>query len=271
MNEELTRFAVWLNHVFGGAALALLSVLHITPSDPDAPIPNHVAMGILVFLIAIVFFLWLRPRISADRPGVTQQIMEFILTNPMRVGVSDLLHDSSGHHYKRFIPVVGSVTIFILMSNLISVIPGLSSPTVHVSVPLACAVVTFIFYNYSGFRELGAVGYTKTFAGPVWWLSWLIFPVEVISNLARLVSLTVRLWANILASELVYTIFLGLLLAPAISAKNNNTAQGIVLGIFPAMIPVAFILLHVFVAVVQSFIFTILPAVYLGMATSGEH
>ena len=271
MNEELTRFAVWLNHVFGGAVLALDSALHISPSDPDAPIPNHVAMGIVVFLIAIVFFLWLRTRISVERPGVTQQVMEFILTNPMRVGISDLLHDSSGHHYKRYIPVVGSVTVFILMSNLLSVIPGFSSPTAHQSVPLACAVVTFLFYNYSGLRELGAVGYIKTFAGPMPALSWLILPVEIFSNLARLLSLTVRLWANMVASELIYTIFLGILLAPAISARASNPMLGLILGIFPATIPVAFILLHIFVATVQSFIFTILPAVYLGMATSGEH
>jgi F-type H+-transporting ATPase subunit a len=271
MNEELTRFALLLNKAFGGVALAAMSALHVTPSDPAAPIPNHVAMAILVFLIAIVFFLWLRPRISVDRPGVTQQVMEFILTNPMRVGISDLLHDSSGHHYKRYIPIVGSVTMFILMSNLLSIIPGLSSPTAHVSVPLACATVTFLFYNFSGMQEHGPVGYAKVFAGPMPALSPLIFPVEMLSNIARLLSLTVRLWANIFASELIYTIFLGMLLAPAISERTNSPALGFILGIFPAMIPVAFILLHVFVAVVQAFIFTILPAVYLGMATSHEH
>jgi F-type H+-transporting ATPase subunit a len=271
MNEELTRFALLLNKAFGGVALAVMSALHITPSDPDAPIPNHVAMGIVVLLIAVVFFLWLRTRISVERPGVTQQVMEFVLTNPMRVGISDLLRDSSGHHYKRYIPIVGSVTIFILMSNLLSVIPGFSSPTGHVSVPLACAIVTFLFYNLSGVRELGGLGYAKTFAGPVPMVSPLIFPVELISNLARLMSLTVRLWANMFASELIYTIFLGMLLAPAVAAKTNSPALGIILGVFPATIPVLFILLHVFVAVVQAFIFTILPAVYLGMATSGEH
>jgi F-type H+-transporting ATPase subunit a len=96
--------------------------------------------------------------------------------------------------------------------------------------------------------------------------------VEIVSHTARLLSLTVRLWANIFASELIYMIFLALLLEPTVALSHKNAILGWGgLGIFTATLPGLFILLHLFVAVVQAFVFTILPAIYIGMATSHEH
>jgi len=271
MNERINWFTVLLNKWFGRAALALLSALHITPSNPALPIPNYVAMDIVVLLIGVLFFLWLKPRISADRPGATQQVMEYLLTNPMRVGIRDILEDSVEHEPFRYVNVVGSIAIFILMANLISISPAFDSPTGHPTVPLACAILTFLTYNWWGLRHHGPVGYAKTFAGPVWWLSWLLFPVEIISSLARLLSLTVRLWANIFASELIYVVFLGLLMAPSAHFSVTHPVLSWVLAVFPVFFPAVFILLHAFVAVVQAFVFTILPAVYIGLATSHDH
>ena len=99
----------------------------------------------------------------------------------------------------------------------------------------------------------------------------MLFPVELISTSARLLSLTVRLWANMFASDLIYSIFLGLLAGATTFGWSKNPILGVVLGIFPAIIPVAFIALHIFVAVVQAYVFTVLPSVYLGMATADEH
>jgi F-type H+-transporting ATPase subunit a len=99
----------------------------------------------------------------------------------------------------------------------------------------------------------------------------LIFPVEIISTTARILSLTVRLWANIFSSELIYLIILGLLLRPTSYALEHAPALGVVVGVFAALLPIAFIGLHIFVAVVQAFVFTLLPAVYLGLATAEEH
>jgi F-type H+-transporting ATPase subunit a len=271
MHEHLNWFTVLLNKIFGGAANALLAALHIHPKDAVYPIPNYVAGSIAVSILAAVFFLWLRPRISVDRPGATQQVMEGLLTNSMGVGIRDLLDDNVEHNPRQYLPMVGSISIFILFANAISVMPPFESPTGHPSVPLACAILTFAYYNLAGLRQHGPVGYANHFAGPVWWLSWLIFPVEIISHTARLLSLTVRLWANIFASELIYVIFLGLFIAPAVSVGQTHPTLGMALGIFPAVIPVAFILLHLFVAVVQAFVFTILPALYIGMATAEEH
>ena len=271
MNEHVNWFTVLLNKLFGNLALAALSALHITPKDSAYPIPNYIAAALAVFLISVLFFLWLRPRISADRPGGTQQVMEMLLTNPMGVGIRDLLDENVGHGAREYLPMVGSISIFILFANAISLIPAFLSPTGHPSVPLACAILTFVYYNAVGLKHHGPLGYAKNFAGPVWWLAWLIFPVEIISHSARLLSLTVRLWANIFASELIYAIFLGLFMAPALTIGRTHPIAGLLLGILPATLPVAFMALHLFVAVVQAFVFTILPALYIGMATADEH
>jgi F-type H+-transporting ATPase subunit a len=271
MHEHLNWFTALLNKWFGGLAVKILLALHMTPRHPDFPIPNHLAAVVAVCILSAVFFLWLRPRISAERPGATQQVMEILLTNRMGVGIQDLLDESIEHGSRTFLPMVGSISIFILFSNAISLCPAFDSPTGHPSVPLACAVLVFIYYNIVGLQRHGPVGYAKHFAGPVPALSVLIFPVEIISHSARLLSLTVRLWANIFASELIYVIFLGLCLTPALSLGHSHPALGILLGIFPATIPVLFMALHLFVAVVQAFVFTILPALYLGMATAEEH
>jgi F-type H+-transporting ATPase subunit a len=271
MTENLNWFTILLNKWFGASALKLLYLLHVTPKDSAYPIPNYVAMDIVVLLIAVLFFLWLRPRISVEKPGATQQVMEYILTNPMRVGIQDLLDDSIEHNPRYYLTMVGSIAIFVLMANSISIVPAFDSPTGSPSVPLACAILTFISFNWWGLRHHGPVGYAKTFAGPVWWLSWLLFPVELISATARLLSLTVRLWANMFASELIYVVFLGLLMAPGQHFAVTNPALGYIFAVFPIVFPVAFILLHAFVAVVQAFIFTILPAVYIELATAHSH
>src|SRR5580700_12343529 len=216
MHEHLNWLTVLLNKWFGHLALAVLSAVHVTPRDSAYPIPNFVAASVLVVLISMLFFLWLRPRISVDRPGGTQQVLEMLLTNPMGVGIRDLLDENVGHGAREYLPMVGSISIFVLFANLISLIPAFLSPTGHPSVPLACAILTFVYYNWVGLRHHGPLGYAKHFAGPIPALAILIFPVEIISHSARLLSLTVRLWANIFASELIYLIFLGLCLSPAI-------------------------------------------------------
>jgi len=264
-------FAAFLNHWFGPAISHLLALVGIHVQDPAHPIHMHVAMTIVVLIVGMVLALLLKPRISVDRPGAAQQIAEFLITNPMNIGIRDLLQESSGHDAKTYVPLVGSVAVFVLLSNLLSVIPAFESPTGEKPVPLACAIIVFLYYNYQGIHHLGLWGYTKNLAGPVWWISWLIFPVEVFSNLARLLSLTVRLWANILASELLYLTFVGLLATPVLHFAPTNSAASWALAIFPALIPVAFVALHLFVAVVQAFVFTILPAIYIGLATAEEH
>ena len=276
MGEHASWITQFVNHYLGGAAIALLSALHITPDNPDLPIPEHVVMGLLVLVVGTLLALWVRSRLSVEKPGASQQIAEFLLTNPLGFGITDVLEENAGHHWERYVPVVGSVSIFVLLSNLFGAFPFLKAPTSAVSVPLACAVIAFTYFNWQGLRHHGLIGYFATFAGSPkrvadWVLAILLFPVELISTTARLLSLTVRLWANIFASDLIYGIFVSLLAGPAIWGWSKTPVLGILLGIFPALIPIAFIGLHVFVSVVQAYVFTILPAAYIGIATADEH
>ncbi|MFY9531598.1 MAG: F0F1 ATP synthase subunit A [Candidatus Acidiferrales bacterium] len=261
---------VLVNRLLGKPALSLLTALHITPSDPKYPIPNHIAMELLVFALAIVFFLWLKQRISVDRPGATQQCMEALLTNPLDLGVRDLLEGNVAHGYEKYIPMIGSIGIFVLFCNLISLIPTLESPTAQVSVPFGCAILVFVYYNWSGVRKLGALGYGKHFLGPSIYMAPLMLPIELISNAARLLSLTVRLWVNMFVSELLYGIFLGLLLE-LFTFLGKLNAVGYISFPLPLLVPVIFIALHIFVGFLQAFVFTILPVIYVAGAVTEEH
>jgi F-type H+-transporting ATPase subunit a len=138
---------------------------------------------------------------------------------------------------------------YILLSNLIGLVPGFDSPTASPSVPLGCALVTFVYYHYYGIRQHGW-HYYKQFVGPVWLLAPLMLVIEIVSHLARVLSLTVRLYANMFAGDMVTLAFFSLV---------------------PVLIPVLFLGLHLGVALVQTFIFVMLTLAYLGMAVSEEH
>ena len=140
--------------------------------------------------------------------------------------------------------------LFILVGNLIGLIPGFESPTASPAVPMGCALVAFAYYNYQGVRAQGSLGYAKHFLGPVSWLSPLMLPIEIIGNLARVMSLTIRLYANMFAGDMVTLVFFSLI---------------------PIGIPIVFLALHLGVSLVQTFIFVVLTTVYLGMAVSEEH
>jgi len=272
MEQHLSWFTQIINRYLGGIALRLLSALHIQPDHPDRPVPENVAMALLVLVVGTLLALWVRSRLSVDKPGTSQQIAEFLLTNPLGFGINDVLSENAGHHWERYVPIVGSVSIFILLSNLFGAFPFFTSPTANVAVPLACAIITFSYFNWQGIRHHGPWGYLMTFTGGLdWWLVPLIVPVEILSTCARVMSLTVRLWANIFASDMIYGLFLGLFVGPAMWGWTKSPVIGAIFGILPALIPIAFMVLHIFVSIVQTYVFTILPAVYIGLATAEEH
>jgi F-type H+-transporting ATPase subunit a len=111
-------------------------------------------------------------------------------------------------------------------------------------------VPTFLYYNFHGVREQGPIGYVKHFAGPVWWMAWLILPIEIVSHIARIMSLSVRLYANMFAGDLVTLVFFSLI---------------------PVGIPVIFLGLHIFVSIIQAFVFMLLTMIYLSLAVAHEH
>jgi F-type H+-transporting ATPase subunit a len=157
--------------------------------------------------------------------------------------------DQLGHNGIRYLGYFGTIFLFILTANLIGLFPCFESPTQNPSVTAGCALTTFIYYNLVGIQALG-FKYPLTFAGPVWWLAPLMLPIEIISHLARCLSLTVRLYANMFAGEQVTLVFLRLTFF---------------------LVPVVFMGLHVFVGVVQAYIFMLLTMVYVGGAVAHEH
>ena len=237
----LTEF---LNHHFGAVVTAFMRQFGVEPKYPAAPITNFVAMELLVFAILIVFFLIVRARLSVDRPGNMQHVVEML-----NEYVSGQASEVIGHDYKRFVPYVVALGYFILLANLIGLVPGFESPTANPSVPLGCALCTWVYYQFHGIRQHG-VHYIKQFLGPVWWLIPLMFVIEVISHLARILSLTVRLFANMYAGDMITLAFFSLI---------------------PLLVPVVFLGLHLAVSLVQTFIFIMLTMVYLGMALAEEH
>lgn len=243
MPEQLW-FTHLLNHYFGAITTSLLRRLGIEPAHATAPITNAVAMELLAVFVLIVFFLIVRARLSVEKPGKLQLIAE--MAEEFLGGQAEQI---IGHDYRRHVAYLVALGYFILLCNLLGLIPGFESPTADPTVPLGCAVATFIYYHFYGIRQHG-VHYIKQFLGPLSALAWLMFPIEVISHFARILSLTVRLYANMFAGDMVTLAFFSLV---------------------PILVPVAFLGLHLFVSLVQTFIFVILATVYVGMAVSEEH
>jgi F-type H+-transporting ATPase subunit a len=238
----LTRL---LNHLFGPLVAAVLQTVGIHPARPAAPIDDTFAMELLVACGLIVFFLIVRLTLSVENPNPAQQIAEMI-----HEFVGGQAESVIGHGYERFQAFVTCIFLFIVINNLLGLIPGITTPTSQPVVPLGLAVLTFIYYNFHGIRMHGPIGYMKQFAGPVWWMSPLLFPVEIISHLARMMSLTIRLYANMLASDLLALICFSLI---------------------PLAAPTIFLGLHFFVALIQAYVFMLLSMIYLAMAVSHEH
>jgi F-type H+-transporting ATPase subunit a len=231
-----------LNQWFASPVDALLGKLGIHPASPTHPINNTLTLELIVFAGLVVFFILVRLRLSVEKPGPAQQLAE--MTHEF---VNSQAEQVMGHGYERFLPVLTCLGVFILLCNCFGLFPGVDTPTANPSVPLALALFTFAYYNWYGIRTQGPIGYIKHFMGPVWWIAPLMFPIEIISHLARIMSLTVRLYANMFASDLLTVVFFSLV---------------------PPAIPIIFLALHFGVALIQAYIFMLLTTIYLAEATA---
>lgn len=244
MVEQLP-FTALLNKIFAGPVDSLLNAVGVHPEHPQAPITNAVAMQILVVLFLFLVFFLVRSRLSAEKPGGLQHIFE--LLHSWITGESSQI---IGHHNEPYVPFLVVIFLFVLLCNLIGLIPGFESPTAVPYVPLGIAICAFIYYNVMGIRKQGAWHYAKHFAGPLPALAPLMIPIEIVSNLARVMSLTIRLFANMFAGDMVTLVFFSLI---------------------PLAIPVVFLGLHVFVSLLQAYIFALLTMVYISGAVAEEH
>ncbi len=245
MPEHELWITALFNKYLAGAGNAALALVGTQAQDPAKPWVNSMTMQIVVALILMVLALLLRPRLSMDRPGKLQHTAELVYG--FLRGQSDEIIGDQG---RKYLHMFASVFIFILAANLLGTIPTLETPTLHPEVPLGCAVAVFLYYHLMGLRALGPVKYPLSLAGPSLWMAPLMLPIEIISHLARMLSLTVRLFANMFAGENVFLVFLGL------------TYVGV---------PVIFAGFHMFEALIQAYIFVLLTMVYVGEAVAHEH
>jgi F-type H+-transporting ATPase subunit a len=149
---------------------------------------------------------------------------------------------------KKYFPLVGTSALFVFFSNVLALVPGMPVATSNLNITLGCALVVFVLFNAYGLMAQG-MGYVKHLAGPVWWLAWLLFPLEVLSLCIRPVTLAIRLMVNMAADHVMLTLFLGLV---------------------ALIVPVPVMLLGCIVVVVQTLVFTLLTCIYIGLATEGH-
>jgi F-type H+-transporting ATPase subunit a len=243
-----------LNHAFAGPITSVLLKLHVHPHYTAAPITDAVAMQFAVVALLIVLFAIGRVTFSVDHPGGVQHLLEGSYGFFSGVG-----KEMIGHGYERHVPFLSTLGFFILTCNLIGLLPGFMSPTAVPSVPLGCAILTWLYYQSQGIAANGWA-YITHFLGPIGDrsiplvvripIAALLLPIELFSHLARMLSLTVRLFANMFAGDMVTLVFFSLV---------------------PVVVPLVFLGLHIGVSVIQTYIFVLLAAVYLGEATAKAH
>ncbi len=247
-----------VNHWFGEAALRfelaytkpiwdkLLAKFGTTPEDAFGPytaetaIPWYTIMFFIACFLSVVLIWIFKGKLSESEPGGGQQTLEVSV-----LAVRNMIQDIIGPHGLKYFPVVMTFAVLILVSNLMGLFPLFMSPTAATSVTFALGLSSFLYYNYIGISENGIIKHLAHLCGPVWWIAWLIFPIELISNFIRPFSLGIRLFGNLFADEQVIATVQNL--APPISY----------------FFPVLLMPLSVFVALIQTFVFILLSQLYI--------
>jgi len=230
------------NRVFGRAVASLLGLLGVKVADPLHVIPDYVVMVVIVFaLLAVVFTLASRKLTLV--PSKRQSVLEMIFTL-----FEGLVTDTVGPEGRKYLPVIGTVGLFIFSANMIGLVPGFMSPTSRLNVTVGCALVVFFYYHAQGVRAQG-LKYFKHFLGPIPALAPLMIPIEIISHFSRPVSLSMRLFGNIFAEELLIVIMA---------------------SIIPFLLPLPFMAVAIFTSIIQAFVFVLLACIYIAGAVAHE-
>jgi F-type H+-transporting ATPase subunit a len=205
-------------------------------------------MFVIACILSVVIIWILKGQLSEEEPGYGQQTLEVGV-----LAVRGMIEDIIGPQGLKYFPVVMTFAVLILVSNLMGLFPLFMSPTAAVSVTFALGISSFLYYNWIGIKENGIVNHLKHLAGPIWWISWLIFPIELISNFIRPFSLGIRLFGNLFADEkVVHTVAA---LAPP----------------WTWIAPLFLMPLSIFVAFIQTFVFILLSQLYLSEVSHGSH
>src|SRR5829696_194575 len=247
MEEHPLWIVQAVNAVLGPAVAALLGALGFHVEGHEV-IPPHLVMTMLIVAVVTVVCLIMRTRLSVENPGRFQILLEDGVT-----GVAGLLEEWIGPDGRRYLPLIATLGLFILLGNYAGLVPGLMAPTANINVTVGCAVTTWVYYHYQGFRKQGVVNYLKHFAVPPGapvWMAPLMLIIELISHSSRLLSLSLRLFGNIFGEELVIVI-LG--------------------SIIPFIVPLPMMFLGLVTGGLQAFIFVLLSIIYLQAAVAVEH
>ncbi len=249
---EKLEHPLWIvqavNAIFGPIVAAVLRPLGVTVAPGHEVIPDFLVMALLVLIGVSLLALIVRSRLSVDNPGKLQIVLEDALTF-----IYGMVDDNIGPKGRQYVTLVGTMFIFILFGNLMGLVPGLKSPTSNINVTLGCALTVFVYYQYHGFKEQGLVGYVKHFlapAGAPMWIAPIYFPIEIISHLSRVLSLSVRLFGNIFGEDLVILILF---------------------SIVPFVVPLPMMLLGLMTSALQAYIFAMLTTIYLAGAVVVDH
>lgn len=248
MHEQPLWIVEIVNALLGPLVKAVLEPVgvHFDPAHPV--IPNYLVMVILIVLGLTTLSLFVRSRLSVENPGKLQILME----DGLRALVG-MMEQWIGPKGPRYFPLVGTLFIFILVSNYLGLVPGFMAPTSSLNVTLGCALTIWVYYHFQGFKEQGFVNYIKHFAlppGAPVLMAPLMFLIEIISHLARVMSLSLRLFGNIFGEELVILIFFSLV---------------------PFLLPLPMMFLALITGGLQAFIFALLSIIYLQGAVAVEH
>ncbi|NOQ40910.1 MAG: F0F1 ATP synthase subunit A [Desulfuromusa sp.] len=206
-------------------------------------IGEHVLYTWLVMVI-LILVAFLASRSISMVPSGVQNVMEVVVT-----GIDGLIEETMGKEGKAYFPLIATFALFILVCNLIGLVPGFYPPTANLNTNAALALTVFVLTHVVGFRKHG-IGYLKHFMGPIIWLAPLMFIIEIIGHIARPLSLTLRLFGNMYGHEIVLMIFLALV---------------------PLFLPIPMMLMGVLIAFIQTFVFTLLAMIYIAGALEEAH
>jgi F-type H+-transporting ATPase subunit a len=238
----------WVNALLAPVLGPLLAPLGIHAEPGHHLVPNYLVMSGLIVLGLLVLGLVVRSRLSVDNPSRAQIVLEDLV-----LGVAGMLDQFIGPTGRRFLPLVGALGAFILVGNYLGLVPGFMAPTSNINVTVGCAVTAWVYYHLQGIRAQGLIGYIKHFGGPAGVpvaMIPLMFVIETISHLSRVLSLSLRLFGNIFGEELVIMILA---------------------MIIPFLIPLPMMALGLITGGLQAFIFVLLTIIYLQGAVVIEH
>ena len=247
MEEQPLWIVEAVNAVLGPPAAALLGAFGFHVEGHEV-IPHYLVMTMLIVAVVTVVCLFMKSRLSVENPGRFQILLEDGVT-----AVAGLLEEWIGPEGRRFLPLITTLGLFILLGNYAGLIPGLMSPTANINVTVGCAVTTWVYYHFQGVKTQGPVKYLLHFAAPPGlplWMSPLMLPIELISHTSRLLSLSLRLFGNIFGEDLIILI---------------------IGSIVPFIFPLPFMALALITGGLQAFIFVLLSTIYLQAAVAVEH